>query len=95
MGRRDNNAGFLTQLETLVAAHELVKVKTSAGKKKEAKALALNELIPALGENAHLIAVLGHTVILYRPNPTNPKIDLQGLLRRDPNDLLKGDPSTD
>jgi RNA-binding protein len=54
-----------------LADHELVKVRLLAPPDKKAMA---RELAEATG--AQLCGLVGHTVILYRPDPEDPQIDL-------------------
>jgi RNA-binding protein len=51
--------------------HELVKIKIHQPDDKKAAAEALARI-----GNAELCGIVGHTVILYRPNPETPKIVL-------------------
>ena len=68
--------GTRRALEEALAAHELVKVRMRAPEDKRALAAAL---VDATG--ASLAGLVGHTAILYRANPDDPKIELP---RRDP-----------
>ncbi len=62
--------GVLNALTTALTAHELVKVRMRAPADKRAAAAGL-----ATATGALLIALIGHTVILYRANPDAPKIE--------------------
>jgi RNA-binding protein YhbY len=42
--------------------------------KRDAKRVAERELVPRVGAGAELVQALGHTVLLYRPHPTAPKL---------------------
>ena len=58
-------------LDEALETHELVKVRLrQPGDKKT----AANEL--ALVSGSALCGVVGHTVVLYRPHPSEPKIEL-------------------
>ena len=56
--------------------HELVKVRLHAPDDKKAAAQNLAERT-----GAHLCGLVGHTVILYRPHPENPREELAQLAR--------------
>jgi RNA-binding protein len=68
--------GTVRALDEALTAHELVKVRMRAPEDKRALAAALAE-----ASGATLAGLVGHTAILYRPNPDDPKIELP---RRDP-----------
>ena len=53
--------------------HELVKVRLFRPDDKKGDAQTLAER-----SSAHLCGLVGHTVILYRPHPEKPKIELPG-----------------
>lgn len=53
--------------------HELVKVRLLEPEDKKAAARALAE-----ASGAALCGLVGHTVILYRPHPEKPQIELPG-----------------
>ena len=83
--------GALDALDAALEAHELVKVRTGADKKKEARRLAEEELAPALdraNRPCYVAQVGGHTALLYRRRDGSPVVDLEALKRADPNDLL-------
>ena len=63
--------GVVRSLREALAAHELVKVRMRAPADKRAAAA---ELAAAAG--ATLIHLIGHTVVLYRANPDEPRIEL-------------------
>ena len=63
--------GVARALDQALAAHELVKVRMRAPENKRA---AATELARVAG--ATLIHLIGHTVILFRANPDDPKIEL-------------------
>ena len=64
-------AGVLQALEQALAAHELVKVRMHAPADKKATAAELARV-----SGAELCGLVGHTVILYRPDPDEPRIEL-------------------
>jgi RNA-binding protein len=63
--------GVVHALEQALAAHELVKVRMRGQADKRAAAAEL-----ARAADATLIHLIGHTVVLYRANPDDPKIEL-------------------
>lgn len=58
-------------LDEALGAHELVKVRLRQPGDKKAAARELAEV-----SGAALCGVVGHTVVLYRPHPEEPKIEL-------------------
>jgi RNA-binding protein YhbY len=58
-------------VDAALGDHELVKVRLLAPPDKKALAEAL-----AAATHSHLCGLVGHTVILYRPDPEAPKIEL-------------------
>jgi len=64
----------LRALDAALEDHELVKVRL---RQPEDKKAAADELSRSSG--AALCGVVGHTVILYRPNPDEPEIELPGV----------------
>ena len=63
--------GVLRSIDTCLEGHELIKVRLRqpADKKSEAAQLAVDT-------RSALVGLVGHTVILYRPHPDAPKIEL-------------------
>ena len=61
----------LRALDEALLAHELVKVRLLAPEDKKATAQAIADQ-----SGAALCGLVGHTVILYRPNPEDPRIEL-------------------
>lgn len=61
----------LEALEQALLDHELVKVRLHRPEDKKAAASALAE-----GADAALCGIVGHTVVLYRPHPERPRIQL-------------------
>jgi len=73
IGKASVSAAVLAELEQALEHHELIKVRlldTVDGDRKTVAA-ALAELA-----RAELVQVLGRTVLLFRRNETEPKIDL-------------------
>jgi RNA-binding protein len=71
VGEEGASAGVLHALDDALAAHELVKVRMRAPDDKRALAA---ELAAATG--AALAGVIGHTAILYRAHPDDPRLEL-------------------
>lgn len=65
--------GIVRSLDEALTTHELVKVRMREPRDKRALALAL-----ASAAGAELAGLVGHTAILYRPHPEDPKIELPG-----------------
>jgi len=91
LGKDGCSQGALAELDLVLEANELVKVKTGAGKKKAARALAEHEAAPALdrpGRPCYVAQVVGHTALLYRRCAGKAVVGLESLKKSDPNDLL-------
>lgn len=58
-------------LDDALTRHELVKVKFLEGKEKSSKRVAAEALREKTG--AHLVGLIGHTAIFYRPHPQTRK----------------------
>lgn len=58
-------------VDEALAAHELIKVRLHQPEDKRGTAVELAER-----SGGALCGLIGHTVILYRPHPTSPKITL-------------------
>jgi len=71
VGEGGVSPAVLKAVDAALASHELVKVRLRQPEDKNAAAEAL-----AAGTNAALCGVLGHTVVLYRPDPEEPRITL-------------------
>ncbi|HTS79155.1 MAG TPA: ribosome assembly RNA-binding protein YhbY [Myxococcaceae bacterium] len=73
VGQEGVTAGVLAALEQALWDHELVKVKLASEdrdlRREQAEALAA-------GTGAEIAQVLGRTVLLYKPNPDEPEIEL-------------------
>ena len=63
--------GIIGAIDTALRDHELVKVRLRQPEDKKAVAADL-----AVRTQSALCGVVGHTVILYRPDPEAPQIDL-------------------
>jgi RNA-binding protein len=68
------SAGVLSAVEQALLDHELIKVRLL---EPDSKKTLARELAETTG--AHLCGLVGHTVILYRPHPENPRADLAQL----------------
>ena len=71
VGESGLSQGLLRALDAALLQHELVKVRMHEPDDKKAAAAAL-----AQRSGAELCGLVGHTVILYRPNPDEPVIEL-------------------
>ena len=71
VGEAGVSDAVLRALDEALLAHELVKVRLFAPENKRATARVIAEK-----SGATLCGLVGHTVILYRPNPENPGIEL-------------------
>lgn len=63
------SAAVLRAVDEALLTHELIKVRLQAPDDKKAAALSLAE-----ASGAALVGVIGHTVILYRRHPEQPRI---------------------
>lgn len=63
--------GVVRTLDEALTAHELIKVRMRAPEDKKGLAAALAE-----ASRSTLVGVVGHTAILYRANPDEPRIEL-------------------
>jgi len=71
VGEAGLSAGLMRALDSALDQHELVKVRMREPADKKAAAAELAER-----SGAALCGLVGHTVILYRPNPDEPIIEL-------------------
>jgi RNA-binding protein len=71
VGEGGISAGVVEAVDGALRDHELVKVRLHEPEDKKAAARALAE-----ASGSALCGVVGHTVILYRPHPKDPKIEL-------------------
>ncbi|HVP61996.1 MAG TPA: ribosome assembly RNA-binding protein YhbY [Myxococcaceae bacterium] len=73
VGQEGVTPGVVAALEQALWDHELVKVKLASAdrqtRKEQAESLAA-------GTGAEVAQVLGRTVLLYKPNPDEPRIEL-------------------
>jgi RNA-binding protein len=71
VGEGGLSEAVLKAVDAALTAHELVKIRLRQPQDKKEAARALAE-----ATSAALCGVVGHTVVLYRPNPESPKIAL-------------------
>ena len=71
VGEAGVSEAVLKALDAALRDHELVKVKLRQPADKKAMAAELAER-----SGAELCGLVGHTVILYRPDPEEPRIEL-------------------
>jgi RNA-binding protein len=71
VGESGITPAVLAAVDAALATHELIKVRLREPEDKRASAAALAE-----AGHAALCGVVGHTVILYRPDPETPRIEL-------------------
>jgi RNA-binding protein len=71
VGEAGVSEAVLQALNQALLDHELVKVRLFAPDNKKATARVIAEK-----SGAALCGLVGHTVILYRPNPDDPRIEL-------------------
>jgi len=73
VGQEGVTPGVLAALEQALWDHELVKVKLTSDdretRQEQAEALSF-------GTGSEVAQVLGRTVLLYKPNPDEPRIEL-------------------
>lgn len=74
VGEAGLSAAVLAATDAALADHELIKVRLHAPDDKKA---AAGQLAEATG--AALCGLVGHTVILYRPRPEDPKLEVPGV----------------
>jgi RNA-binding protein len=71
IGAAGVSEAVLRALDAALLAHELVKVRLLAPEDKKETARVIAEK-----SGAALCGLVGHSVILYRPHPENPRIEL-------------------
>lgn len=71
VGESGISQGVVEAVDQALRDHELVKVRLHEPEDKKATARALAD-----ASDAALCGVVGHTVILYRPHPDDPTIEL-------------------
>lgn len=62
---------FLAEVGVALDQHELIKLKLAAGDR-EARRTMIEQITTATGAN--LVQSIGHTIVLFRRNPDDPKI---------------------
>lgn len=73
VGEGGISEAVVAALDDALEQHELVKVRLRQPSDKKAAAARLAE-----ATGAALCGVVGHTVVLYRPHPEKPRIELPG-----------------
>jgi RNA-binding protein len=78
----------LTQLDWVLTSQELVKVRVL-----ESCPLSRNECAAVLAREsgAGVAQILGHTILLYRPHPQHPELELPRARRPDELDIEEDD----
>ena len=71
VGEAGISPAVISALDEALTQHELVKVRLRQPDNKKEAAQQL-----ALASSSALCGVVGHTVVLYRPSPEEPKIQL-------------------
>lgn len=71
VGHRGLTRGVFEEASAALRAHELIKVRMMEPEDKKAMARELAKRC-----DARLCGLVGHTVILYRPHPERPRIEL-------------------
>lgn len=67
IGSKGVTQSIIDALDEALMDHELVKVKFVDNKNKDFKSIALQDLEGATA--AHMVGMIGHTAIFYRPHP--------------------------
>lgn len=73
LGKHGLTDAVTSAVDAAIEQHELIKVRVGTECPDDRKEIA-ERLAPAL--NAHLVQVLGRTILLYRRHPQEPKIKL-------------------
>jgi len=73
VGQHGLSENVMNEVNLALDAHELIKVKLSAGDREEKKSI-LGEIIS--NSKAELIQSIGHVAVLFRRNHKKPKIEL-------------------
>ena len=71
VGQKGVTEGVLQAVQQALLDHELIKVRLLEPEDKKALAQAVAE-----GSHAALCGLIGHTVLLYRPHPEKPVIEI-------------------
>lgn len=73
LGKKEISGTVLDMFEKAIVAHELIKIDVMKAVADDKMELAL-DLSSKL--NAEIVQVIGNTIVLYRRNKENPKIQL-------------------
>ena len=79
VGKEGISPALVQALGTALVDHELVKVKLGENAEGDRHGLA-DQL--GLATKAHLVGLIGRTLLLYKPHPDEPKIELAEKGRR-------------
>ena len=71
VGKEGVSAGVLEAVQHALLDHELIKVRMREPEDKKAMARALAE-----GSGSELVGLIGHTAILYKRHPDEPRIEV-------------------
>ena len=71
VGQAGMTDAVLAAIDEALRDHELIKVRLNAPEDKKAQAQSVADALEAA-----LCGVIGHTIILFRPDPEAPKITL-------------------
>lgn len=71
IGQSGITEGVINSINASLLAHELIKVRLREPEDK----MKMAEQI-AIQSESHLCGLIGHTIILYRPHPEEPQIQL-------------------
>ena len=74
IGQHGLTEAVLTETESALAHHELIKIKVS-GAEKETKVSIIHTISQHL--NCHVIQQIGHTVTLYKPHADSAKAKIK------------------
>ena len=76
VGQKGVTPGLIEEIDTALAASELIKIKFTDHKEKEVKTALLDEIIRQ--SKCHLAGMIGHVAVLYRrhSDPERRKIQL-------------------
>ena len=71
VGQKGLTENLVSEMETALAAHELVKVRFNDFKEREAK----KEIIEAISQQTHaeVVGIIGHMALLFRPQTDKDK----------------------
>ena len=73
IGNKGMKQSIIEATNEALLIHELIKIKANVGDKDERSAL-INTL--ATKTDAQIVASIGFTALIYKPNPEDPKINL-------------------